>query len=181
MEGWRNKIRKEQTPLRREAEKAMRNVSATVSFDEGSVITGEERYTGWKVGWKKLKKILSEGHKRTKQQSLAEKELQSEIPKQYGEDNFWWLKCNTSPRNTSSIFALQEQMIETRAWKKIRGLVDNDKYRLCREHRETVQHLLPGCKELAGSEYVKRQDNTLKVPAVKWAIENGLLPEEIKW
>ena len=47
--------------------------------------------------------------------------------------------------------------------------------------RETVQHLLSGCKKLAGSEYVKRHGNTLKVPAVKWAVENGLLPEETKW
>ena len=46
---WRNKIRKEQTSLKREAEKTMRNVSVTVSFDEGSVIIGEERYTYWKV------------------------------------------------------------------------------------------------------------------------------------
>ena len=65
-------------------------------------------------------------------------------------------------------------MIETKAWKKTRGLVDDDKYRLCGEHRETAQHLL------AGSEYVKRHDNTLKVLAMKWAVENGLLPEETK-
>ena len=37
------------------------------------------------------------------------------------------MKCNTEPRKTSSIFALQGQMIETREWKKIRGLVENDK------------------------------------------------------
>ena len=95
MAAWRNGIRKEQTSLKREAEKAMGNVSATVSFCEGSVIIGEEKYTDWKVGWKKLKKILKEGQKRNKQQSLAENELQSEIPKQYGEDDFGWLKCNT--------------------------------------------------------------------------------------
>ena len=71
-------------------------------------------------------------------------------------------------------------MIETKVWKKTRGLVDDDKYRLCGEHRETAQHLLSGCKKLAGSEYVKRHDNTLKVLAMKWAVENGLLPEETK-
>ena len=109
--------------------KSNENVSATVSFDEVSVIIGEERYTDWKVGWKELKKILSEGQKRNKQQSLAEKELQSEIPKQYGKGDFGWLKCNTAPppppppRKTSSMFALQEQMIETSAWKKFWELV----------------------------------------------------------
>ena len=63
MAAWRNEIRMEQTSLRREAEKAMRNVSATVSFHEGSVTICEERYTDWKMGWKKLKKILSRGQK----------------------------------------------------------------------------------------------------------------------
>ena len=49
------------------------------------------------------------------------------------------------------------------------------------ECRGTLQHLLSGRKKLAGSEYVKRHDNNLKVLAVKWAIENGLLPEDAKW
>ena len=72
-------------------------------------------------------------------------------------------------------------MIETKAWKNTRGLVDVDKCRLCGEHRETVQHLQSRCKKLAGSENAKRHDNTLKVLAVKWAIENELLPEETEW
>ena len=88
----------------------MRNVIAIVSFGEGSITIGEERYSEWNVGWKKLKKILSEGQKRNKQQSLAEKQLQSEIlvPKLYGEDGFGWLKCNTAPRKTLLIFTLQK-------------------------------------------------------------------------
>ena len=39
----------------------MRKVEVTVSFDEGSVIIGEESYTKLKGAWKKLKKILIEG------------------------------------------------------------------------------------------------------------------------
>ena len=35
-------------------------------------------------------------------------------------------------------------------------------------------HLLSGCKKLAGTEYIKRHNNTLKVLAVKWATENCL-------
>ena len=72
-------------------------------------------------------------------------------------------------------------MIETRAWKKIRGLVECNKCRFCGEHRETVHHFLSGYKKLAGTEYVKRHNNALKVLAVKWAIQNGLLPEDTKW
>ena len=109
-----------------------------------------------------------------KRQSLVEKELRSEIHEHYSEEKSGWLKCNTDPRKASAVFTLQEQMIETKAWKKIRGLVECDKCRLCEEHRETVHHLLSGCKKLAGTEYVKRRNNTLKVLAVKWAVENGL-------
>ena len=42
----------------------MRKVEVTVSFDERSVIIGEESYTEWKEGWEKLKKILTEGQKK---------------------------------------------------------------------------------------------------------------------
>ena len=116
MSAWRNEIRKEQTSLKREAENVMINVNALVEFNEGSVIVDEERYTEWKIGWKKLKRILSHGQKRNKQQSFAEKALQSEIPKQYVDDDYEWLKCNTDPRKTASIFVVQEQMVETKAW-----------------------------------------------------------------
>ena len=68
---WRNDNRKGQ----------MSKVEATVLFDKGSAIIGRERYTERKKGWKKMKNILNTGQKRNKQQSLAEKELQSEIPK----------------------------------------------------------------------------------------------------
>ena len=56
-----------------------------------------------------------------------------------------------------------------------------DKSRLSGEHRETTHHLLSGCKKLVGAEYVKLYNNSLKVLAIKWAIENGLLPKDTKW
>ena len=38
--------------------------------------------------------------------------------------------------------SMLEQMVETRAWKEVRGLSGNSQYVLCRELQETVQHLL---------------------------------------
>ena len=55
---FRNEIRKEQTSLEREAERIMRDVNTIVSFDEGSIATGEEKCTDWKYGWKKSEKDL---------------------------------------------------------------------------------------------------------------------------
>ena len=43
------------------------------------------------------------------------------------------------------------------------------------------KNLLPGCKKLAGTEYVNRHNNTFKVLAVKWARANELLPKDTKW
>ena len=64
---WRNKSQQGQISLKMEAEKAMRKVELTVSFDERNVIIGTGSYTEWKEAWKKLKKILTEGRKRNKQ------------------------------------------------------------------------------------------------------------------
>ena len=41
--------------------------------------------------------------------------------------------------------------------------------------------VLSGCDKLVGTEYIKRHNNTLKVLAVKQAIENGLLSKDTKW
>ena len=38
--------------------------------------------------------------------------------------------------------SMLEQMVETRAWKEVRGLSGNSQYVFCREPQETVQHLL---------------------------------------
>ena len=178
---WKSDMQKEHTSLKREAETVMRKVDARVIFDKGAVIISENRQTEWKAGSQTLKESLAEGQKRNDKGSFAEKRLQSEVPSQYEEEDHGWLKCNTDLRKTASIFAVQERMIETRAWKKIRGLIAEDMCRLCGEQRETVQHLLSGCKKLAGTEYLRRHDNTLKVWAVKWESECGLLSENFKW
>ena len=178
---WENEFQKEHSSVKKEAEKAMRNIDANVTFGRGFVLVDGERYDNWKEVWKLLKEKLSKGQKKNKSKSFKEKKLQSEIPSGYEKTDFEWLKCNTDPRKTASIFSMQEQMVETRAWKRIRGLIDNDMCRLCGEHRETLQHLLSGCKKLAGSEYVKRHNNALKVLSVKCAVNNGLLPEGTKW
>ena len=178
---WKNEMSKEQTSLKREAEAAMRKMDLLATFGEGYVKINQERYVDWKEAWKKLKNKLSEGQKRNRKRTFAKEALQSEIPSKYDEADYGWLKCNTYPRKTVSIFALQEQMVEPRAWKKIRGHIEDDKCRLCGEYRETIQHLLSGCKKLAGSEYVKRHNNTLKDLVVTWAVEMGIMPEGTKW
>jgi hypothetical protein len=77
--------------------------------------------------------------------------MQSEIPAAFEKEDRGWLKWNTDSRKTASIFTLQEHMVETKTWKEMRGLVDQNKWG----------------KKLAGLEYVRRHDNTMKVMAVQ--------------
>ena len=59
-------------------------------------------------------------------------------------------------------------------------MADQEQCRLCSKFKETAQHLLAGCKKLAVPRYVKHNDSALKVMAVQWAVEKGILPERIK-
>ena len=94
-----------------------------------------------------------------------------------------WLESNLNPKKkVGSIINLQEQMVETRSWKKNRGLeVETDLCRVCGKYRETIHHLLAGCECLAGKHYLKRHNNALLGLAVAWAKQEGLLEGDTVW
>ena len=112
--------------------------------------------------------------------STKKPEIHSEIYKKQDKKCNIWLKQNLTPRKTSSIMSQLEKMVETRAWKEVRGLTENSQWRLCKEQRETVQHLLAGCKMLASSEYLARHNRVVMVMAVAWAKEQNLLDQYVK-
>ena len=105
--------------------------------------------------------------------------MESEITRSHIKDGYGWLKCNTDPAKTAAVFSMQEQVVKTMAWKKMRGLSNIDLCRLCQKQKETVQHLLTCCKKSASTEYVRQHNNALKVFAVQWAINNGVLLPDI--
>ena len=75
-----NEIQKQQISLKKEAEKAMRKVGVTVSFDEESVNIGEKSYTEWTEGFKKLKKILTDGQKGIRNEVWLRKSFKVKYP-----------------------------------------------------------------------------------------------------
>ena len=92
------------------------------------------------------------------------------------------LKQSLDPRKTAAIVNMMEKMIETRVWKVSRGLpCVNVKCRVCGEQKETVDHLLAGCKMLAPSEYIRRHNRALMIFAVQWAKEYKLIDVQTKW
>ena len=80
---------------------------------------------------------------------LNQKNMQSKIPRNHRKDDYGWLKCNKDPAKTAAVFSMQEQIIKTMAWKRMKGLSDNDQFGLCRKQKEMGQHLLTGCKKIS--------------------------------
>ena len=74
-----------------------------------------------------------------------------------------------------------EQMVETRAWKVARGLVQEKQCRVCSERDKTVEHLVAGCKTLANNEYLSRHNRVLMIMAVAWAKEFELINTDVIW
>ena len=65
------------------------------------------------------------------------KRMQSEVYKKLYEENYRWLQSNIEPKKVVPIIAVQEHMVETKAWKANRGLpVESDKCRIWRTARK---------------------------------------------
>ena len=76
--------------------------------------------------------------------------MQSEVYEKQDEESHRWLE----PKKVESILAVQEQMVETTAWKANRGLsVGSDKYRIRRQTKKKVMHWLLGCTKLAATKF----------------------------
>ena len=68
-----------------------------------------------------------------------------------------------------------EKMIETRAWKKLKGLIGHSQCRSCKEQQEAAQHVLAGCQVLASSKYLTSHKRAPMVITVALAKEKNLL------
>lgn len=81
----------------------------------------------------------------------------------------WIKKHNVSPNVESSAFAMQDQAVTTRQYRRdiMKEPIDG-KCRLCICKDETIQHIISGCKNLAGSYYVKRHNNLVQY--VYWCL-----------
>ena len=180
---WERETEKEYTSIKREAQEAMKEIGLAIDFEEGKVILeGEKLDKPWKETWRSVKKIFKKGIEKQRKDHYKQKQLQSEVYRIQHESCHMWLKQSLDPRKTAAIVSMLEKMIETKMWKVARGLTcDNVKCRVCGEQEETVEHLLAGCKMLAGSEYTRRHNRALMILAVQWAIEHQLIDNQTKW
>ena len=180
---WRREFQKEGKSIKSEAEYALREFGENVQFCLDHVkVQGIAQAGDWRKIWNNLKKKIKERREELRIEKYKSKNMQSEHYKGFDLESHQWLECNIDARKVSAIINMQEQMIETRGWKANRGLnVTKENCRLCDGHKETVIHILSGCKVLAGSDYLKRRNNALMALTVEWAKQESLLPRDSVW
>ena len=180
---WKSQLSKDGKSIFREVNNTLKGYCANMEmgidglYEDGVVVTGT-----WKDAWGKIRKIMREGRRKSRKETYLEKKMQSDIYEQLDERSHQWLKCNIDPRKVSAIINMQEQMVETRAWKRNRGIaVESDKCRLCGKFVEGVMHLVSGCTYLAPREYLTRHNNVLKVLMTAWCKEQELMVQDEPW
>ena len=92
-----------------------------------------------------------------------------------------WLSQNLSPGKTAAIMTVMEQMVEPRLWEEARELIENGRYRICKQHSETVEHLVAGCTKLENSKYLTRHNRAPMILVVASAKQQELMDQEAIW
>ena len=180
---WKREIEKNHISLSKEVSKTFENIDVNISISLDKITIEEaELSQNYKKNNKMLKTIYQKGKIEQRKASYKQKQMQSEIWSMQTLDSFNWLQIALNPEKTSSIIQMCEQMVETRYWKKIRGLqVENDRCRVCGKFVENVQHILAGCEKLAGVEYLKRHNKALSLFAFEVGRLNKVIDEGKKW
>ena len=124
--------------------KMMEDVGVRLRFERksrrlGDEVNDEERE--WKT-WRKVKTCLPKAMESRRTKNYRTKEQQSQLYQEQEDECYLWLSQNLHGRKTSSIMTMQEQMVETRSWKAVRGLAQDGHCRVCHERDETIEHLL---------------------------------------
>ena len=73
-------------------------------------------------------------------------------------------KNNIRANTEALIMTAQEQALNTRAVAhEIYHTVQDPRFRLCKQHAETVAHITSGCSKLAGIEYTEKHNNVASI------------------
>lgn len=70
------------------------------------------------------------------------------------------------PETEGFIMTIQDQIITTKNYYEHilkDAIIQNDRYRKCKQQRETIDYITGGCKILAGAEYINRHNIAAKI------------------
>ena len=113
-----------------------------------------------------LKHIFKFKMKSMKEEKWKDKALYGQYPKILEKPHVdtittnKWLSSNLKGETEGLLVAAQYQAINTRNFQKvICGQQMESKCRMCSQHKETVDHIVPGCEVLAKTEYITRHND----------------------
>jgi hypothetical protein len=92
------------------------------------------------------------------------------------EQSYRWLKSGDHKGETGNkIVAAQEQAISTNYFRKniLKEEIES-KFRLCKQHEETIDHLTSGCPILAKNKYLIRYDKVCTYTYLRYSICKNL-------
>ena len=88
--------------------------------------------------------------------------MQSGIYQKQDQKRNLQLGQNVTPKKTTAITLMLDQMVNTKAW-KMQGLTACDKCRMRGKQKETMKHLLAVCKVMGNSEYLAQHNKALMI------------------
>ena len=159
-----------------------------VKFDHSKIqVNGEDMNGNHKQTARKLKKLYQNKYQERLEKTYKEKKVQSKIWSDITEsgksiENFKWIRLNMTPEKIGKIISIQEQMVPTRKFLQMPGKhQETTTCRLCEAHPEGTMHWMSAYPYLAGSEYLTRHNQALKVLYVALAKKVGLLDPKLAW
>ena len=127
---WRREMLKEENIIIVESVRTMEKVGVRMRLEGNSVQLDDQLIENdWRLTWKKMKSKLQEGVERKRVEAYEIKEQQGRLFREQEQCNLW-LTQNVNPRKTASVMVMLEQMVETRAWKAARGLIEDGRCRV---------------------------------------------------
>ena len=95
--------------------------------------------------------------------------------------NKWLRSASLKPETEGFIIAAQDQSLPTNNYKKnIAKTSNNELCRMCKTHKETIDHLIAGCSMIAATEYLKRHNEVARY--VHWELcKNYNIKVADKW
>ena len=128
-----------------------------------------------------MKLFSKKGVEERRTMTYHQKDMQSELYQKQDKKYHLWLGENLTSRKTAAIMSMLHKMVETKAWKMMRGLTECDKCRLFKEQRETIDHLLARRRVMASSEYLVMHNKAQMILAVYWAKKHKFLDSDRYW
>lgn len=90
-----------------------------------------------------------------RKEKLRQEKQRSDIPWIYETQDHGKLKRNADPTKNLAIFILQEQMVETKGWKKLAEIGDQDICKVYWIQRKTPKYLIAGRNKLTSKRYTR--------------------------